>query len=98
AANAGWQQILGAGVTVNGGLAYSKEHDYRAESANFGISADLNQHNTTLNAGVNYESDLSFPIGGTPTPLTEMSALWKGQDASLHETDAVLGLTQVMNR
>ena len=98
AANAGWQQVLGAGVTVNGGLAYSKEHDYRSESVNVGVSKDLNQHNTTLNAGVNYESDLSFPLGGTPTPLTVMSGDWKGPDASRGEVDAVLGLTQVMTR
>ncbi len=98
AVNAGWQQVLGAGVTVNGGLAYSKEHDYRSESANFGVSKDLNQHNTTLNAGVNYESDLSFPIGGTPTPLSVMSGDWKGPAARRSEVDAVLGLTQVMTR
>ena len=98
AAHVGWQQTLDAGYTVDGGLAYSKEHDYRSESANLGISKDFNQHNTTLNAGVNYESDLSFPLGGTPTPLAVMSGDWKGPNASRSEVDAVLGLTQVMTR
>jgi Protein of unknown function (DUF3570) len=98
AARVGWQQTLNAGVTVDGGLAYSKEHDYRAESVNLGISKDLNQHNTTLNAGVNYEADLSFPLGGTPTPLTVMNGDWKGPDTTRTEIDAMVGLTQVMSR
>ncbi len=98
AAMLGWQQTFSTGVTVNGGLAYSKEHDYRSESVNLGVSKDLNQHNTTLNAGVNYESDLSFPIGGTPTPLTVMNGDWKGPDTTRSEVDAMVGVTQVMSR
>jgi Protein of unknown function (DUF3570) len=98
AGHVGWQQTLPAGVTVDGGLAYSKEHDYRSESVNLGVAKDFNQHNTTLNAGVNYESDRSFPLGGTPTPLSVMSGDWKGPDASRSEVDALLGLTQVMTR
>jgi hypothetical protein len=98
AGHVGWQQTLDAGYTVEGGLAYSKEHDYRSASVNLGISQDFNQHNTTLNGGVNYESDLSFPLGGTPTPLTVMSGNWKGPNAKRSEVDAVLGLTQVMTR
>ncbi|MDP9084993.1 MAG: DUF3570 domain-containing protein, partial [Pseudomonadota bacterium] len=61
-------------------------------------SRDFNGHNTTVSAALNYESDLSFPLGGTPTPLTQMSGDWKGPDASLHEVDALIGVTQVMNR
>ena len=98
AGNVGWEQALTSTLKVNGGIAYSREHDYRSESANLGLSKDFNAHNTTLNAGINYESDLSFPIGGTPTPLTVMNGDWKGPDATRHEFDAVAGITQVMNR
>jgi hypothetical protein len=98
AGHVGWEQALTSTLKIDGGVAYSKEHDYRSESANLGLSKDFNAHNTTLNAGVNYESDLSFPIGGTPTPLTVMNGDWKGPDASRHEVDAVLGITQVMSR
>ena len=98
AGHLGWDQALTQNFKVNGGIAYSKEHDYRSESANAGVSEDFNGHNTTLSAGVNYESDLSFPIGGTPTPLTPMNGNWKGPDTTLHELDAVVGITQVMNR
>lgn len=98
AGRSGWEQALTSTLKIDGGIAYSKEHDYRSESADLGLSKDFNSHNTTLSAGVNYESDLSFPIGGTPTPLTQMSGDWKGPDASRHELDAVVGLTQVMTR
>ncbi|MDP9088261.1 MAG: DUF3570 domain-containing protein [Pseudomonadota bacterium] len=98
AGHVGWEQALSSTFKLIGGLAYSKEHDYRSESANLGISKDFNAHNTTFNAAVNYESDLSFPIGGTPTPLTVMSGDWKGPDATRHEVDAVVGVTQVMTR
>ncbi len=98
AGRAGWEQALTPTLKIDGGIAYSTEHDYRSESANLGLSKDFNAHNTTLSAGLNYESDLSFPIGGTPTPLTEMSGDWKGPDARRHELDAVVGLTQVMTR
>lgn len=98
AGNLGWEQALTPTFKIDGGIAYSKEHDYRSESIHAGVSQDFNAHNTTLNAGLNYESDLSFPIGGTPAPLTLMNGNWKGPDATLREVDAVLGITQVMSR
>lgn len=98
AAHLGWEQALTQTLKLDGGVAYSKEHDYRSESVHVGLSQDFNAHNTTLSAAVNYESNLSFPLGGTPTPLTVMNADWKGPDASLHEVDAVVGITQVMSR
>lgn len=98
AGHVGWEQALTQSLKLDGGVAYSKEHDYRSESAHVGVSQDFNAHNTTLSAAINYESDLSFPLGGTPTPLAVMSAEWKGPDATLHEVDAVVGITQVMTR
>jgi hypothetical protein len=98
AGHLGWEQSLTETLKLDGGVAYSKEHDYRSESGHVGLSKDFDAHNTTLRAAVNYESDLSFPLGGTPAPLTVMNAEWKGPDATLHEVDAVLGITQVINR
>ena len=98
AGHLGWEQALTQNLKLDGGVAYSKEHDYRSESAHIGLAQDLNGHNTTLSAAINYESDLSFPIGGTPTPLTQMNGDWKGRNATLHEIDAVVGITQVMSR
>jgi hypothetical protein len=98
AGHLGWEQALTQNLKLDGGVAYSKEHDYRSESVHVGLSQDFNAHNTTVSAAVNYESDLSFPLGGTPTPLTVMNADWKGPNTSLHQVDAVVGVTQVMSR
>ena len=98
AGHVGWDQALTSTLKLDGGVAYSHEYDYRSASASLGLSKDFNAHNTTLSAAVNYESDLSFPVGGTPTPLTAMSGDFKGPDATRHEVDAVLGITQVMSR
>jgi hypothetical protein len=98
AGHLGWEQTLTPTLKLESGVAYSHEHDYRSESVHVALSQDFNAHNTTVDAGLNYESDLSFPIGGTPTPLTVMNADWKGPDGTLHEVDAVLGVTQVMSR
>lgn len=98
AGHMGWEQALTQTLKVDGGIAYSKEHDYRSESVHIGLSQDFNAHNTTVSVAFNYESDLSFPLGGTPTPFTAMNEQWKGPNASLHEADAVVGITQVMNR
>jgi len=98
AGNLGVDQRINDNFKVDAGIAYSHEHDYRSESVNLGIAEDLFQHRTTLNAGVNYESNLSFPLGGTPIPLTPMNGDWKGPDASMHELDAIVGVTEVMTR
>ena len=98
AGHVGWDQAITSTFKVDGGAAYSHEHDYRSVSANFGVAKDFNAHNTTVNAAINYESDLSFPVGGTPTPLTVMNGDWKGPNATRHEIDGVLGVTQVLTR
>jgi hypothetical protein len=94
----GFEQALSDTLKLDVGGAYSREHDYQSSSGNLGLVQDFNAHNTTLNFGVNYEIDRSFPLGGTPTPLTVMSADWKGPDASRHEVDGLVSITQVMSR
>ncbi|MDP9084930.1 MAG: DUF3570 domain-containing protein, partial [Pseudomonadota bacterium] len=54
AGHLGWEQALTQNLKLDGGIAYSKEHDYRSESAHIGLSQDFNGHNTTLSAAVNY--------------------------------------------
>jgi hypothetical protein len=65
---------------------------------NASFAQDFDSHNTTVSVAANYQTDSSFPLGGTPTPLTVMSGAWKGPTAHRHETDLLLGVTQVMTR
>lgn len=98
ALNLGWAQPIDESRTASVAATYSTEHDYRSISGSASIAQDLNSKNTTLNLAVNFESDLSQPIGGTPTPFTQMSGQLKGPNASRTESDVVLGLTQIVNR
>jgi len=38
AGNLGWEQALTQWLKLDGGVAYSKEHDYRSESAHVGLA------------------------------------------------------------
>jgi hypothetical protein len=82
--------------SVGGG--YSSERDYRSYSLNTGLARDFNQHNTTLSGAINFESDTSSPLFGTPTPFTPMSGAQKGGDESKTVTSLVFGVTQAMTR
>lgn len=98
AGHAGFEQALAQTLKLQGGIAYSHEHDYRSLSGNLGLSRDFNSHGTTVNLGINYETDTSFPLGGTPTPFAEMSGDWKGPNETKREIDALVGVTQVVTR
>ena len=100
-------------VSPNGklglGLNASSEFDFFSAGGNLRYSLDLNQHNTTLAAGLSYEADTIEPVGGTPTPLAvlpppaedevEDEGGGAGGTASQSKgvTDFVAGLTQVLD-
>jgi hypothetical protein len=94
-----WSQPL-AGITQVGfGAGYSSEHDFSAFTANAMIAQSFNANNTTLSLAGNFEDDSSAPYGGVPTPLTQMTAVWKTPSSrSRTSEEAVLGLTQVLTR
>lgn len=98
-------------TTINMGGHLSSERDYLSLGTNLGISRDFNKRNTTLSASGAYSHDLVSPIGGAPTPLSEMSTAannggeggeFEGENAGPAESknvlDAVLGFTQVLDR
>ena len=103
-----WSQPFADVWHVDAGLSYSIEHDFKSEGVNTLFSRDFNERNTTLSAGAAYEWDEIFPVGGIHAPLSTVSqgAVPGGIDLNppiaasetKHELDALLGLTQVMNR
>lgn len=99
---ANWQQPWGRLNTVSAGLSMSKEYDYLHLGANFKLSRDFNQRNTTVSVGLAFASDELDPIGGAPTPLTTMEEINnlsnRMGDQSKDVIDLVLGVSQVVNR
>ncbi|MFQ5543570.1 MAG: DUF3570 domain-containing protein [Nitrospiria bacterium] len=98
-----WTQPIDRLTKMTVGANFSKEFDFSSAGINGSLSRDFNQRNTTLTFGLAGEFDLIEPEGGIPTPLAAMSPAGQplarqGQDESKTVIDAILGLTQVINR
>lgn len=98
AANLDWSQPMFEGSTIGFGAGFSHEHDYQSLGAHTRLAQDFNDKNTTVSLALNYEHDTSRPLGGIPVPFTSMSPQWKGPNDGKNGVDAVLGVTQIMNR
>ncbi len=61
------------------GANFSKEFDFLSAGGNLKYTLDFNQRNTTLSAGLGFESDQINAVGGTPVPLSVMSASGAGE-------------------
>ena len=83
-------------ASIGGGI--SNEYDFQSASVNGAISKDLNDKNTTLSAGLSIELDSLNPVGGKPKPLSSMVANIKEGNDNKTVVDALLGVTQVINR
>lgn len=99
---ASWQQPLGRLTSINAGISASNEYDYLHLGANFKISRDFNQRNTTLSLGAAFASDELDPEGGAPTPLSPMLDVGDlSNRAGVQDKDVldlVLGVSQIINR
>lgn len=103
ALSANWSQPLTDTRTGSVGFSFSNEFDFRSLGLSFGFSQDLYQNNTTLNVGLNFESDLISPIGGIPAAYGAMqpknaSLVRDGADDSKTVIDVLVGFTQVLSR
>lgn len=103
-----WSQPFARLYTVNTGLSVSSEYDYQHIGANFGLTRDFNQRNTTLSAALAYARDNIKPVGGLPIPLAQMPDAVDDDDVppgnrldgsdSKSVLDVLLGVTQVLGR
>jgi hypothetical protein len=107
ALNGSWSQPFARLYTVNAGLGFSSEYDYQHIGANFGLTRDFNQRNTTLSAALAYAQDTIKPVGGLPLPLAQMTDAVDDEQSpgnradnsdSKNVLDVLLGVTQVVGR
>jgi hypothetical protein len=98
AANLSWSYQLDPLTTHTLGAGYSHEVDFQSVLLNTSISHDLNDKNTTLSAGVNYEYDSIAPIGGAPVAMSDYALFQKDGGKSKRVEDLLLGVSQVMGR
>jgi len=98
-----WTRPLGTGRRIVYTGHASKEHDYTSLGAGATLSQDFNNRNTTLTAGLSYNFDQVAPEGGVPLGLTTHPAFpalkaTSGGSDDKNVLDALLGVTQVINR
>ncbi|HNP02265.1 MAG TPA: DUF3570 domain-containing protein [Agitococcus sp.] len=98
AVHANWEQPLGEDYKASVGGGISSEFDFKSLSLNGAISKDLNNKNTTISAGLNLELDTLNSVGGKPKPFSSMAANIKEGDDNKTVIDALIGVTQVINR
>ncbi len=84
-------------VKLSIGGAGSWETDYTSYSGRASIAADLNNKNTNVSFGVNYEHDRSKPYYGIPSALSGMGESTVGTARTKRVFSTVLGVTQVIN-
>ncbi|MGE5625431.1 MAG: DUF3570 domain-containing protein [Bacillota bacterium] len=98
AVSATWSQPFAQVWSWDAGANYSIEHDFKSLGANTLFARDFDRHNTTLSAGLFYEYDDVYPIGGIPQPLSfAPQAAPIAADRTKIVKGALLGLTQVMS-
>ncbi|MDO9177942.1 MAG: DUF3570 domain-containing protein [Agitococcus sp.] len=98
AVHVNWEQPIADDYKASIGGGISNEYDFQSASVNGAISKDLNDKNTTLSAGLSIELDSLNPVGGKPKPLSSMVANIKEGNDNKTVVDALLGVTQVINR
>ena len=102
AVSGSWQQPIGRLNTFSAGLTASGEFDYFHLGANFKLSHDFNNRNSTVSLALAVARDDLDPEGGAPTPMSPMLDVGdlsnRIGDVDKDVVDIVVGLTQIINR
>jgi hypothetical protein len=103
AANGTWKMPVGRLSILTLGGNFSKEYDFTSMGASTQLTRDFNQKNTTLLFGLAVEADSIDPVGGKSIPFAPMGTPGgtqprQGASDSKSVLDAMMGVTQVVNR
>ncbi len=99
-----WETSINDKLRAIYGGSFSIEYDFSTLSARTTLARDLNQKNTTLSAGLAFESSEIDPEGGVPIELASaMIPAGQPQNRRASQEDRqqvelLLGWTQVLNR
>lgn len=102
ALNGSWEKPLTRLTKLTLGANGSTEEDYTSLGISATVAGDFNQRNTTLTAGVAYNSDTIEPYNGVPVAYSPMNVGVVKETVTASEdktvSDVLLGWTQVINR
>lgn len=99
--NLSYNDEINSNFRIDYSTHISMEFDYLSLGAGFNLKHDLNQHNTTLMAGYNYEYNRVHPVGGTPIPFASMQPAGtpqpRGSASTTKRVDGFsLGISQIV--
>jgi len=103
AAGADWTISLDRLSKLILGINVSSEYDYISAGISSTYSRDFNNRNTTLTAGIAFNSDTINPVGGVPiefAPMVKQDLTLNRSGSSETKTisDFIIGVTQIVNR
>jgi hypothetical protein len=93
-----WEAPLASGLTSKLGAHYSTETDYMSLGASASVSYEIMNRLTTLTAGLGYNGDEVFPIGGTRDGLSDGAVTVQGLRNPKTVTSGMLGVSRVLTR
>ena len=96
--NAEWERPRTDSTTVNYGASVSVEKDYTSTGLSAIYRHDINQHLTTITAGMALDFDTIEPIGGVPVGLRDTTSTERGSNEQKATLKLLAGVTQVINR
>lgn len=98
AATVTWEQPFAEQWHWQAAADYSIEHDFKSQGTSTLFARDFDRRNTTVSAGVSYEHDEAFPIGGIPQALSDAPQTSPvAADRSKTVKSLLLGVSQVMS-
>jgi hypothetical protein len=93
-----WRAPVGGRVTTTTTAHVSREKDYQSLGGTAGLAIQLMHRLTTLSAGVGFNQDGVFPVGGTPAGLTDGSVIVGTGSNPKQVSNVVFGLSRVLTR
>ena len=94
-----WDKPIDRNNRRNLGFNVSKEYDFLSLSGNALWQHDINQKNTTITSGINFEFDQIDADGGAPVGLSNMLDQNKTSGTESREIiDLLFGVTQVIDK
>jgi Protein of unknown function (DUF3570) len=92
-----WQKPFGRFVTSTLGGSFSREKDYQSLGVNGKISTDLMRRLLTVTVGGGVSHDTVFPVGGTPTGLSDGTIVRSGSNPK-NVSNVLLGASRILSR
>jgi hypothetical protein len=96
--DADWRRPLAGTLASTLAGHYSREKDYESVGGSLKLALEADQRLFTITAGVGYDHDGVFPVGGTPLGLTDGSGAKDPARQPKQVVSGLVGIARVISR